>query len=358
MRHSNYLMESRFDAQDWRLILETFREITADEAWRKAAESFKRPDLWSLQPGRGGPTWELLPACFVVEDPRQRWVLSRTPAMSVPFALVEVIGIISGRRDSSYLNYFNPRLPKYAGSGESYPGAYGFRLRHHFGVDQLERVCSALERNTQTRQAVLQIWDPMADIPHVDGSPTSADIPCNIASMLKIRNGRLFWTQIMRSNDLYRGTPYNFVQFTILQEVLAGWLDVDTGPYTHLSDSLHVYDADLKFLESAQVPKLPVNQDDLRLPMAASRTAWARLNQSVDSLIVPDLAEKDLEDIAMSSSETPMRNMLLIVSADSARRRGFFDLATELSQRCTNPVLSLGWGRWYQRTMHRAAVSH
>jgi thymidylate synthase len=277
--------------------------------------------------------------------------------MSVPFALVEVIGIVAGRRDSSYLNYFNPRLPKYAGGGESYPGAYGFRLRSHFGVDQLERVCAALERNTQTRQAVLQLWDPKTDIPLVDGSPTSADIPCNISSMLKIRNGRLFWTQIMRSNDLYRGTPYNFVQFTILQEVIAGWLNVDLGPYTHLSDSLHVYDADSKHLESVPAPHIPLSEDDLRLPMPASRKAWATLNDSVDSLIVPNLAERDLEDIAMSSIEIPMRNMLLVISADSARRRGFHDLALELCRRCDNPALSLGFSRWYQRNARRAPVS-
>lgn len=278
--------------------------------------------------------------------------------MSVAFALVEVIGIISGRGDSSYLNYFNPRLPKYAGDGQSYPGAYGFRLRHHFGVDQLERVCSALERNTQTRQAVLQIWDPRADMPRIDGSPTSADIPCNISSMLKIRNNRLFWTQIMRSNDLYRGTPYNFVQFTILQEVLAGWLNVELGPYTHLSDSLHVYDADLKHLETIPALEIPLSADDLRLPMASSRAAWETLNNAVNALIVTSLTERELEDIATSSVEGPMHNMLLIVSADSARRRGFHDLAIELSQRCSNPALSLGWSRWYKRTLHHAAVSH
>jgi len=195
-------------------------------------------------------------------------------------------------------------------------------------------------------------------MPLVDGSPSAEDIPCNVSSMLKIRNGRLFWTQIMRSNDLYRGTPYNFVQFTVLQEVLAGWLDVDLAPYTHLSDSLHVYDADSKHLKSVPALEIPASKDDLRLPMAKSRTAWATLNHSVDSLIVPNLAERDLEDIAMSPAEMPMRNMLLIVSADSARRRGFHDLALELSQRCSNPALSLGWSRWYQRTAHRAEVSH
>lgn len=224
-------------------------------------------------------------------------------------------------------------------------------------MDQLERVCEALAKNTQTRQGVLQIWDPDADMPDVNGSPTSGDIPCNICSMLKIRNGRLFWTQVMRSNDLFRGTPYNFVQFTMLQEVLAGWLGVDLGGYTHLSDSLHIYETDERQLESLSLLEVPASRDDLRLPMDASNTAWKALNEAVNALIVPSLTERGLEGIATLSVETPMRNILLIICADSARRRGFGDLAVQLSNQCTNPALSLGWRRWADRKSRCAAVS-
>lgn len=278
--------------------------------------------------------------------------------MSVPFALVEVVGILAGRRDASFLNFFNPRLSRYSGDGESYHGAYGYRLRQQFGMDQLERVCEALAKNVQSRQAVLQIWDPEADMPHVDGRPISGDVPCNICSMLKIRDGRLFWTQVMRSNDLFRGTPYNFVQFTTLQEVLAGWLGIDLGRYTHLSDSLHVYETDQAHLKSLSAVEIPRSEDDLRLPMQASHAAWKTLNDAVDQLIIPGLTERDVEDIAMSPIKMPMRNLLLIICADSARRRGFGDLAVQLSNQCTNPALSLGWRRWAGRKSRRAAVSN
>lgn len=45
----------------------------------------------------------------------------------------------------------------------------------------------------------------------------------------------------MRSNDVHRGLPYNVVQFTTLQEVMAGWLGLEVGGYHHWSDSLHLY---------------------------------------------------------------------------------------------------------------------
>lgn len=273
--------------------------------------------------------------------------------MSAPFAIVEIIGIIAGRQDSAYLNFFNPRLPKFAGSGLSYPGAYGYRLRNHFGMDQLERACSALARNPHSRQAVLQIWDPNTDIPLADGSPTSADVPCNLCSMLKLRNGKLYWTQIMRSNDLFRGTPYNFVQFTMLQELLAGWLGVTMGSYTQLSDSLHVYESDLDDVVSHATVEAPISEDNLLLPKGVSDPIWSNLNESVNELIVPGLRENDIEEIAMEPSTPAVRNMLLVVAADSARRRGYDQLAKDLSGRCTNPLLSLASERWHERTMQR-----
>lgn len=321
--------------------------------WQKAAEEFINRERCTLQPGRGGSTWELLPAAFVIRDPRQRWVVSRYPAMSAPFAIVEVIGIVAGRQDSAYLNFFNPRLPRFAGRGLAYPGAYGYRLRNHFGMDQLERVCSALARNSQSRQAVLQIWDPNADIPLADGSPTSPDIPCNLCSMLKLRNGKLYWTQIMRSNDLFRGAPYNFVQFTMLQELLAGWLGVTMGSYTQLSDSLHVYERDLENVASYAPIDAPASEDNLLLPKDVSDPIWSSLNKAVNELIAPGLRESDIEDIAMDPGVPAVRNMLLIVAADSARRRGYDRLANDLSDRCTNPLLSLASKRWQERTSHR-----
>lgn len=40
--------------------------------------------------------------------------------------------------------------------------------------------------------------------------------------------------------------PYNFIQFTTLQEIIAGWLNLDIGEYFYFTDSLHVYKSDLE----------------------------------------------------------------------------------------------------------------
>ena len=142
--------------------MRSFDAASADEAWLLAVDAIKDGTGVLRQNGRGGYTSELLHVTIHVHDSRQRWVVSRIPALSVAFAVVEVIGILNGRRDSAYLNFFNPLLPNFAGTGAEYHGAYGFRLRSSVGFDQLERASNALKANGDGRQIVLQIWD--ADI--------------------------------------------------------------------------------------------------------------------------------------------------------------------------------------------------
>ena len=179
---------------------------TADDLWLKAVDHF-RIGQSATQSSRVGLTDELLHAALSLQDPRQRWVVSRGPAMNPAFALAEVIWLLRGRNDSAFLTYFNSELPTYAGSGSTFHGAYGYRIRHHLGIDQLKKAYQTLRSNSDSRQVVIQIWDSVIDFPDEDGTEAAPDIPCNICAMLKVRNGRLEWTQIMRSNDLFRGLP-------------------------------------------------------------------------------------------------------------------------------------------------------
>ena len=216
-----------------------FCAASADLVWQQAVTALvEHPDFEPI--GRNGTTCEILPCVLRIEDPRQRWILSRRPPYNPAFGLVEFIWIITGNNESRVLNYWNPSLSKYTGASDFCHGAYGFRLRHEFGLDQIERAYQALSNAPDTRQIVLQIWKPGIDLPSINGQPITSDIPCNVMSLLKLRDGRLHWTQIMRSNDIMRGFPYNIIQFTMLQEVMAGWLKCQLGDYVHFADSLHL----------------------------------------------------------------------------------------------------------------------
>jgi thymidylate synthase len=176
----------------------------------------------------------------------------------------------------------------------NFHAGYGYRLRKRFNIDQMERAYQALTKNPDSRQIVLQIWDATDDFPTADGVPLAADIPCNIVSILKVRGGALEWTQIMRSNDIFRGLPYNFVQFTSMQEILAGWLKINVGSYNHVSDSLHIYERDLNGMESEPQLNLTENLDSLGLPKHDFDLVLSELEHHGNCIIDDNIAAESL----------------------------------------------------------------
>lgn len=331
-------------------MLPQFAGDTADSIWRQAAQRLLSGDGVHRQDSRIGPTQELMHCTFVLTDPRQRWVLSRQPAINPAFAIAEVVWILQGRDDSAFLNYWNPGLPQYAGYGERYHGAYGHRLRQNLGFDQLDRVWSTLTQRPDSRQAVLQIWDGARDLPHADGAPQDVDIPCNVCSMPKVRNGRLEWLQVMRSNDLFLGTPHNFVQFTTLQEVFAGWLGVEPGLYVQVSDSLHVYEKNLTTMDIGAEPAPVFPTTPLALPKPQFDWMLPELGRSMDELRADKLTRPRFAQMVRGSNlPEGWANMLRIAAADAARRRGWLDEAAEAATGCTDPALAAAWTAWEKR---------
>jgi thymidylate synthase len=328
---------------------------TADEVWRKAAEAFGQGSNARCQPSRSGATQELLHVGLTVHDPTQRWVVSRCPAINPAFALAEVVWIIAGRNDARFLTYWNRSLTKYAGAADCFHGAYGFRLRHHFGLDQMKRAYEALLSNPDSRQIVLQIWDPATDLPASDGRPQNADIPCNASALLKIRDSRLEWMQVIRSNDLFLGVPHNLIQFTSVQEVMAGWLNVGLGSYNQISDSLHVYDSDKAHIQGTAQLEVAPNTDAIGVDVAASEWAFSELSRRIEGMIKDGLAESGLVRLASwECAPSAFSNILDVLSAEAARRRRWHTLAAEFISRCTNPVYVQLWNRWLARVQKTA----
>jgi thymidylate synthase len=277
-------------------------------------------------------------------------VFARTPALNPAFAIAEALWLLAGSNEAAVLHYWFPGLPKFQGDGPTYPGAYGHRLRRQFGVDQIRRAYEALSANPDTRQVVLQIWDVTTDLPGSNGAPRGQDIPCNVCSMLKLRDSRLDWTQIMRSNDLYRGLPHNIVQFTMLQEVLAGWLGVDVGRYHHWSDSLHAYRSDGDEFACRPTGRIERNTDSLAVEAAAGLQLIEEMYARLVQLTARDLTrEAALRLAAMPDAPPGYANFLRLLAADSARRRKWREESAALMADCTNPQLQQLWSAWVRR---------
>jgi thymidylate synthase len=139
----------------------------------------------SLIDSRVGPVKDFGCAYYELhaEDSRLTYLIGRN--LNPFFALAEFAWIINGSNALKPLQFFIKSYGQYSDDGETLNGAYGFRLRHYFGRDQIEATIQLLRNDSSSRRVVLTLWSA------TDLAANSKDLPCNTAIYLKIRNEAL-----------------------------------------------------------------------------------------------------------------------------------------------------------------------
>jgi hypothetical protein len=150
------------------------------------------------------------------------------------------------------LRAYNSTIEQFSDDGIRFNAAYGDRLRKSFGVDQLQDIILTLKDDPSSRQATMVISNPVDDkgwnrmvaddsAKMVYVKHKTKDRACNLVSHAMIRNDRLDWLQILRSNDAIWGVPYNIMQWTHVQQWVAASVGVEMGKFTAIADSMHIY---------------------------------------------------------------------------------------------------------------------
>lgn len=226
-------------------ITESFSEMYPIMNWY----IFNKKDF---EESRDGEVKEVLDFKTQLLNPYRRCVGGYKRDINIFFLLAEAMWIAMGRKDVHFLTLFNKKMADFSDDGETFHAPYGYRLRHwgirtedkfvkdnldaSKGYDQVIDAIKILSENPNSRQVVMEIWNPNFDLGY-----KTKDIPCNDIVMLKIREGKLITTIGNRSNDLHWGLPTNIFQFSFLTELMAGALGIELGTQTHNSQSLHIY---------------------------------------------------------------------------------------------------------------------
>jgi hypothetical protein len=185
-----------------------------------------------------------VPVTTVYRCPTERVLRDPQRDANPFFHLAEALWMLAGREDAAYLNHYVRNF------GERFAeepdmqfihGAYGYRWRVAFGVDQLDEVVHKLRDNPADRQAVIAMWDPRYSH-YEDLTGNHRDRPCNTHIYLRVRDGALDLTVCCRSNDIVWGAyGANAVHFSVLQEYLAGRIGVGVGVMYQISNNWHGY---------------------------------------------------------------------------------------------------------------------
>lgn len=198
---------------------------------------FDMPDL-VMEVSRNGPVLRFPgPVALTFRKPLECVCFSPERDANPFFHFMEALWMLAGRNDVAFLDFYNSQMKQYSDDGQVFNAAYGYRLRHHFGFDQLQAIIDELKTNPYSRQLVAQLWDP-ADL----GKQTK-DKACNLCMVFAVREGRLDMTVYNRSNDAVLGTisGANTVHMSFFLRYVAEKAGLTVGEYHQIANNLHVY---------------------------------------------------------------------------------------------------------------------
>lgn len=204
---------------------------------------------------RAGKTKEQRHIAFSIASPLKREILLPSRKANVAAQIAETAWVLAGRSDIKWLSHYLPRAEDFSDDGETWRAGYGPRLRawstgtEEHGhpdpsvnrVDQLAEVIAILNKDPDSRRAVISLWDPATD------TAPGKDIACNNWLAFSKRDGVLDLDVAIRSNDLIWGwSNINQFEWSVLLEIVAAATDSKVGSIHYNVASLHVYERHFK----------------------------------------------------------------------------------------------------------------
>ncbi len=153
--------------------------------------------------------------------------------------IAEQVWFITGEKNTEFLRKYTKMWDEFIEEDGTITSAYGYRWRHHFGRDQLGKLVELLQKDPSSRHGVVITWDPKDD---GYGGTAKKNVPCPYTFTVNIIGGRLNLHNIIRSNDMMLGCPFDTFGFSLLMYTLAQKLKVKPGIYTHTISNAHIYD--------------------------------------------------------------------------------------------------------------------
>ncbi len=226
-------------------------------AWRHLIQDLLVHGTRLKDPERpSGDSREIIGHALTIHPGADWIVASKRRDPNWAWACMEVLWYLSLSDSVEPLLLLSPNYKRFLDEGsESDYGAYGRRLMHNPGHDmavdgkhhQLMSVCKTLQKDPNSRQAVVSLWDSQDLAMH----GRRKNIPCTLTLQFLVRDGKLDLICNMRSNDAWIGFIYDTFAYRVFQRLVANALGIAPGDYHHVVGSMHLYEKNAKAAEEA-----------------------------------------------------------------------------------------------------------
>ncbi len=203
-------------------------------------------------------------------------------------ALRELLFFLKG---GSHLYEMHESIQKwwepFSSDGHLGSGTYGNSFRA-FGsdpenpfdrFDQLSFIINQIKNNAHSRRLVLSSYNPACSASDLEMNilkNTNFLMPCHMNwCQFQVQDGRLNLAVTCRSQDVFLGTPVNWVEHVLLCHIVADICDLEVGEYVWTGNDVHIYSnhveqcQEILRRESFPLPKLKIHRklssvDDLK----------------------------------------------------------------------------------------------
>ncbi|MFZ2072240.1 MAG: thymidylate synthase [Minisyncoccia bacterium] len=212
---------------------------TFDTTYQKLIKKIMEEGIEELNERTGHKTKSLPGLTFQINLEKDGFPVLTLRKNPIKSPIAEQVWFITGEKNTEFLRKYTKMWDEFLEEDGTISSAYGYRWRHNFGRDQLGKLIELLQKDPSSRHGVVITWDPSDD--GYGGTPKK-NVPCPFAFTVNIIGGRLNLHNIIRSNDMMLGCPFDTFGFALLQCTLAQKLNVKPGIYTHSISNAHIYD--------------------------------------------------------------------------------------------------------------------
>jgi thymidylate synthase len=189
---------------------------------------------------------------IVLEDPTSCLYANPLRSSQFKYIAAEFLWYFMGRNDVAWISKYAKFWEHIQNPDGTVNSSYGnllFTLKNEHGFSQYEWAHQSLVKDKDTRQAVLHFNLPKHQ------SFENKDFVCTMYGIFQIRENKLNFTIHMRSNDVILGLPTDIAFFAVLQMQMLNHLkitypELELGTYTHIANSLHVYERHFELVEN------------------------------------------------------------------------------------------------------------
>lgn len=229
----------------------SFNSITFAEVYKDVLKTLLNDPEYTTAP-RGQNIKECTNVIIELENPYSNLYENERRGSQVDYINAELEWYFSGSNTIEYIGekakmwktLLNP-------DGKTVNSAYGhllFNEPNEYGITEYEWAIESLKRDKDSRQAIMHFNKPK----HLFFE--NKDQVCTLEGTFQIREDKLNFTIVMRSNDAVLGLPTDIAFFTILQQQALLHLKqyyptLKMGTYTHIVHSLHLYERNFGVVE-------------------------------------------------------------------------------------------------------------